>query len=175
MNDPAMGAPRKRMTRMRYDAGPMAFLADQIIKEMQRAGFPAHEHCLYRSPEQQQKEFNDGDSKAVPYSSAHQYFMASDIVHEKWFWFAAKDAPNGDMFFDILWDCVAVVAEKYGVEFKPRLSWDSAHVELANWREFRSIVGHRPPNRAQLVQWFSHTLPRVWRAHLIQQAARKTG
>ncbi|AZV78278.1 hypothetical protein EBB79_10575 [Parasedimentitalea marina] len=38
--DPAMGEPRKRLTRMRYGVGPMGFLADQIMKELQRAGYP---------------------------------------------------------------------------------------------------------------------------------------
>jgi len=90
--DPAMGEPRKRITRMRYDVGPMGFLADQIMKELQRAGYPSREFNLYRSAKDQERMYARRVSKARAFESAHQFYGASDIIHEKWAWFAADEA-----------------------------------------------------------------------------------
>jgi len=165
VRDPAMGEPRKRITRMRYGSGPMGFLADQIMKELQRAGYPAVEFNLYRAPDEQGYMLRRGVSKVGPFHSAHQFYGASDIIHQKWAWFAADDAPDGDQFWDRLWDCVEVVSEKFNVEFRDRISWDPAHVEMANWRDFREVVGHREPNQTQLDWYFQITLLVVWKQH----------
>jgi len=168
MRDPAMGEPRKRITRMRYGEGPMGFLADQIMKELQRAGYPPREFNLYRSPELQMKAVREGRSRGTAFASAHQYFAASDIIHERWAWFdpAQKgDVPDGTQFWDRLWDCVEVVGEKYNVEFSDRILWDPAHVQLQNWREFREVVGREKPNQTQLDWYFQVTLPAVWKQH----------
>lgn len=166
--DAAMGEPRKRITRMRYDVGPMGFLSDQIMKELQRAGYPPREFNLYRSPEIQNALKRRGNSKARAYSSAHQFYAASDIIHERWAWFDKRqkgDVPEGKHFWERLWDCVEVVGEKYGVEFSDRIAWDPAHVQLANWREFREVVGLEKPNNTQLEWYFQVTLPAVWKQH----------
>lgn len=168
--DPAQGEPRKRLTRMRYGSGPMGFLADQIIKEMQRAGYPAREFNLYRSPEEQERKRRQRVSKVGPFESAHQYYGASDLIHEKWAWFADDEAPDGAMFWDRLWDCAFVVGEKYNVQWRDRISWDPAHIELANWREFREVVGREEPNQTQLDWYFQITLPAVWKQHLASAA-----
>lgn len=177
--DPAQGEPRKRLTRMRYNAGPMAFLSDQIMKEMHRAGYPAVEHSLFRSPAAQLAAFQRQNSRAGPYNSAHQYWCAADVIHERWAWFAKKDhlgratgAPDGEAFWDRLWDCVGLVSEKYSVEFSKRLTWDPAHVELANWRDFKTIIGRKEPSQLQLNDFFFLTLPKVWKAHLASAAKR---
>ncbi len=170
MNDPAMGEPRKRITRMRYDVGPMGFLSDQIMKEMQRAQYPVREFNLYRPPEKQIEMLRRGVSNAGPFESSHQYYCASDIIHEKWAWFAAKEAPDGDHFWDRLWDCAAVVSEKYKVQFSNRLSWDPAHIQMANWRNFKALVGEVEPTQEQLDKWFARTLPAVWKQHLRSKA-----
>lgn len=167
MRDPALGEPRKRITRMRYDVGPMGFLSDQIMKEMQRAGYPVSEFNLYRDWLEQQRMLDRGVSRAKPYQSAHQYYAAADIIHEKWAWFdkSQKGVPDGAIFWDRLWDCVEVVGEKYKVEFSPRISWDPAHVQLSNWREFQSVVGRQQPSVTALQWYFQYTLPVVWKQH----------
>ena len=172
MRNEAMGEPRKRLTRMRYDQGPMGFLSDQIMKQLQMAGYPPREFNLYRSPEKQMAAYNRRASRAKPYQSAHQYYGASDIIHERWAWFAAKEAPDGDPFWNALWDCVQVVAEKFDVKFDQRLTWDAAHVELVGWEEFREVVGQNEPNATQLQWWFERTLPRVWKQHQSAQKAK---
>lgn len=165
MRNAAMGAPKKRITRMRYGVGPMGFLSDQIMKELQRAGYPPREFNLYRSPELQEKYRTRGNSRASAFSSPHQYYAAADIIHEQWAWFAADESPDGAVFWDRLWDCVEVVGEKYNVEFADRISWDPAHIELANWREMREVVGREEPNQIQLNWYFQVTLPSVWKQH----------
>lgn len=167
MRDPAMGEPRKRITRMRYDVGPMGFLADQIMKEMQRAGYPVREFNLYRPPAKQDKMFATGVSRARRFQSSHQYYGASDLIHEEWAWFHPSQVgvPDGRHFWNRIWDCVEVVGEKFNVEFSQRLSWDPAHVQLENWREFKEVVGEAEPNRTQLDWYFQVTLPAVWKQH----------
>jgi hypothetical protein len=175
--DPAMGEPRKRLTRVRYKEGPMGFLADQIIKEMQRIGYPAREFCLYRPPGDQEQLKLKGRSKAAAFQSAHQFYGASDIIHEKWAWFAKEradgtptGAPDGEQFWDHLWDCVQLVGQRQKVEFRPRISWDPAHVELANWRDFQEVVGRHKPTKMQLNFYFQWTLPAIWRQHTLSKA-----
>lgn len=163
--DPAMGEARRRITRFTYDEGPMQFLAEQICKEMQRVGYPAVIHCVYRAPEVQEKYRRTGTSKAGPFQSAHQYYAAADIIHERWAWFAAPDAPDGAGFWRALGDATHLVSEKFGVPFNKRLSWDLAHVELFNWREMKEIVGPQEPSKLALDWYFQVTLPSVWRRH----------
>lgn len=164
-----MGEPKKRITRMRYGDGPMGFLSDQIMKELQRAGYPATEFNLYRSPALQEKYKAKGTSRASAFQSSHQYYGAADIIHEKWAWFAAEEAPSGAEFWNRLWDCVQVVSEKYSVEFDRRLNWDPAHIQLKNWTQMKQIVGLEEPNKLQLQWYFQVTLPAVWKQHLRSQ------
>lgn len=175
MRDPAMGEPRKRQTRMDYARGPMGFLASQIVKEMQRAGYPASVHAIYRSPEDQQKMVERRVSKAPPFSSAHQYYGAADIIHERFAWFdpSIPNVPDGSLFWARLWDCVEVVGEKYNVAFRPQIIWDPAHVELKNWRDVRKRIGQREPSATTLAWYFENTLPSVWKAH--REAQHKKG
>jgi len=161
----AMGEPRKRLTRMRYGSGPMGFLADQIMKEMQRAGYTPREFNLYRSPDEQEKMRDRRVSQVGPYFSAHQYYAASDIICERFAWFASDQAPPGAPFWDCLWDCAVLVGEKYNVEFSERLPWDAAHVQLANWKQFKEVVGREKPNQTQLDWYFQVTLPQVWKQY----------
>lgn len=171
MANPAMNAPEKRITRMRYSDGPMGFLADQIMKEMQRVGYDPVEFNLYRSPQDQAK-YLGSTSKAGPFQSAHQYYAASDIIDRRFAWFEGKPKGFGDPFWTALWDCVELVSEKYVVRFSPRLSWDAAHVELADWRFFKAKVGEQRPTQAQLDEYFAEELPQLWRAHLRAKRAR---
>lgn len=168
--DPAMGEPRKRLTRMRYDVGPMGFLSDQIMKEMQRAGYPVREFNLYRSAADQDAAYHRGASRARAFRSAHQFFSATDIIHERWAWFADPKAPDGSDFWNRLWDCAEVVSEKFKVKFDKRLSWDAAHIELTGWEQFRDVVGLTKPSQTALNWYFQVTLPDVWKQHLRAQA-----
>lgn len=187
--DPAMGEPNKRITRMRYGVGPMGYLADQIMKNMQMAGYPVREFNLYRSPFDQLLKYQQGYSKALPFSGAHQFYGASDLIHEKWAWFdpSQDGVPDGTKFWNTLWDCVEVVAEKHNVEFRDRISWDPAHIELANWRDFREVVlpnwadarktddfgGYEGPNQTQLDWYFQVTLPKEWRQYQRSKAVQQ--
>lgn len=145
----------------------MGFLASQIVKEMLRACYPASVYCIYRSPQEQVRLMDKGFSKAPAYSSGHQYYGAGDIIHEKWAWFdkSIPNVPDGSQFWDRLWDCAGVVSEKYKVPFRPRITWDPAHIELRNWRDLRKRIGENEPSYASLVWYWEHTLPAVWKEH----------
>lgn len=170
----AMRQPKKRITRMRYGDGPMGYLSDQIMKEMQRAGYAPREHCLYRSASEQIAMLNKRVSRAGAFESAHQYYSAVDIICERWAWFADPKAPSGQPFWDCLWDCVELVSERFKVNFDPVLSWDLAHVELTGWEDFREKVGYDRPNQMQLDQYFADKMPAVWKARQRALADRKS-
>jgi len=166
----AMGPPRDPITRHPYNLGPMGFLGSQIRLGMQKAGYPPKTFQLYRTPDQQKHYQKLGHSNAGAFQSAHQYYAAEDIIHERYAWF--EKGPDGEPFWRCLWDCVEVVAEKYQVEFDPQLNWDRAHVELKGWEAFRDVVGYKEPNQTQLDWYFQITLPKVWRAYQRQKQAQ---
>jgi len=149
----------KRQTRYEYMSGPMFFLAQQIVRAMQDAGYPAFIWCHYRPPEQQQIEFDEGDSRARPWRSAHQFLEAVDIVHPKLYW----DAPLE--YWQTLNSCVRIVEEKFSVDLVHGYDWgwDSAHIELADWREFRDTIGHATPTVHQCIERFKTVLPKQWK------------
>ena len=150
---------QKMQTRYNYVRGPMYFLAQQIIRRMQEAGYPAFVWCHYRSPEQQNKEYAEGDSKARAYHSPHQFMEAVDILHPKLYWGASQD------YWDTLAACVKVVEEKFAVALVHGYDWgwDSAHIELKDWRSMRSRVGQSVPTLYQLADRFEEVLPEQWK------------
>lgn len=113
--------------------GPMVFLAEHIVKAMVRAGYPAKIYTDYRSPQQQNKEFAEGDTKARAWQSPHQFWEAVDIVHPSLYWKAPEE------YWKTLGVCVRTVEAKFGVELEwgGDWGWDFAHVEIKSWREIR--------------------------------------
>lgn len=110
-----------------------------FIKRMGKLGVPMFTHCMVRSFVQQQKEFDEGDSKARPGQSAHNFGMAVDIVHSVRAW----------QLSDLEWKLVGHVGHELvrqkglalvnmtwggpdGVT--DRFRWDPAHWEIADWR-----------------------------------------
>lgn len=152
--------PRRKQTRYTYTEGPMFYLGQQIVRAMQDAGFPAKIHCCYRSPADQEKMFLRGVSKAHAGQSAHQYYMAVDIIHAHDGW-----PPGDDPFWEVLASCVEVVAERFHVALDHGHHWswrDSAHIELEDWRALRDLVA-LPPSKPQLAWLFETVLPGPWR------------
>lgn len=150
----------KMKHRVGREEGPMKFLADQIVKRMERSGYPAKVYTLYRTPEQQQKEFEEGDSKANAWSSPHQFYEGVDIVHPTEFWKAPKD------YWDHLATVSRVVAKEYNVDLVLGYDWgwDSAHIELESWRtvrqrQIRQNGKNYPPTKLELWERFKEILP----------------
>ncbi|WP_371168638.1 M15 family metallopeptidase [Aliiroseovarius sp. 2305UL8-7] len=88
----------KRQTSYTYVDGPMMFLGQQIVKVMEDSGYPAKIFQCYRSPARQQELYDQGRTKpgkrvtkAKPFSSAHQYLEAVDIIHPSIGWPKRED------------------------------------------------------------------------------------
>lgn len=162
----------KRQTRFTYGSGPMFFLAQQIVKAMEDAGYPAEIHECHRPGARQHELWAKGRFTAGPkvtnaraYESAHQYWEGVDIIHPERGWNVGPD------FWDTLAVCVETVALKYGVVLEHGHTWkftDSAHVELADWRKRRRELEQRhgertDPTKAELWERFREVLPDVAR------------
>lgn len=134
------GQVQKRQTRYTYDAGPMFYLGQQVVRAMEDAGFPAKIHCCFRPPDVQADLKERGFSKAGPWESPHQFYEAVDIIHPAKGW---KVSPD---YWEALASCVRIVADKYGVDLVHGHYWrfvDRAHVELKDWRSFRDLIRQR--------------------------------
>lgn len=165
----------KPQSRFTYTDGPMYFLGQQIVKGMQQAGYPAKIHCCYRTPEEQQRALDRGASNARPFRSPHQFYEAVDIIHESFAWFHPDLRPPSTPkevwekqaadFWETLAAVSRTVADRYGVrlELGHDWGWDSAHIELRDWRDFRRAIGMSVPTRVQLAARFSEVLPHQWK------------
>lgn len=79
----------------------------------------------YRTPERQRQVFLSGNSKAMPWESAHQWGLAVDFVPQvdgKWTW----DVPEAD------WTQMHRLAEKVGLVAP--ISWDKPHLQHPQWQ-----------------------------------------
>lgn len=145
--------------------GPMLYIGQQIVKRMGKMGYPSKIAEHYRTPERQQKLYNSGKgvTGARAWSSPHQYYEAVDIVHKTLNW----DAPPE--YWDALAVCVRVIEADLRVKLVHGHTWkmvDSAHIELADWREVRQRqfdkVGYaHEPTAAQLLLRWREVLPSI--------------
>jgi hypothetical protein len=158
---------QQRQTAFCYTSGPMFYLGQQIVRAMQDAGYPAKIHACYRSPSVQRRLKAEGRSKADAWQSPHQFYEAVDIIHP------GKGWDVSSSYWDALAACSRVVSAKFGVplELGHDWGWDSAHIEIKNWRVFRDLHlavmrregVERPPNGDELCERFKVVLPLVRR------------
>lgn len=88
----------------------------------------------YRDPARQAEEVRQGDSKAKPWSSAHQYGLAADFVpyiNGEWTW----DAP------DSAWRFLERCARDCGLHVP--IAWDKVHVQHPAWLDARAAMRKR--------------------------------
>jgi hypothetical protein len=152
--------------------GPMIWLGDQIVKRMEKAGWPSKVYYGYRSPELQTKLYNRRVkgrrvTNAKAYESPHNFYEAVDIVHSTLYWNAPPE------YWEALAQCVRVVEAEYNVELTHGHYWktivDSAHIELTNWRivkarQSRKRGDYWPPTKQELVDRFDEVIPAIWRS-----------
>lgn len=87
----------------------------------------------YRTPEDQDREFREGNSKARAWTSAHQFGLAADFVPLKggqigaWDWGAEHD-----------WATLTALARVVGLDTP--INWDRPHVESPLWRDVRAAI-----------------------------------
>lgn len=160
--------PPKVVSRYTYTDGPMFYIGQQIIRQMQMVGWDCKIHECYRSPERQRELLKLRRTKAPEWTSPHQYWLAVDIIHKTKAW----DVPQ--RFWDDLNACVKVVAEKHDIELEHGYDWgwDSAHIELKNFRTYRKRYFGTELNSGQLAAIFAEVLPKVWKQHLRSKTAQ---
>jgi hypothetical protein len=176
----------KRQTRFTYTDGPMYFLGQQIVKQMEDAGYPAKIVWGYRSAAQQQRLYDKGRTtpgpdvsperplgrivtKAKPWRSPHNYLEAVDIAHP------SKGWNVSDEYWETLAACTRIVEQRFDVDLTGGLDWgwDLAHIELADWRIMRDMkFAHAkqtgemiPPTPKELWWRFEQVLPKVAKRH----------
>lgn len=156
----------KRQTRYTYTDGPMYYLGQQIVKQMEDAGYPAKIAECYRKPQRQAELKSKGRSKAGPWQSPHQYFEAVDIIHPSKGWEVSED------YWAALAMAVRTIEDKFNVELEHGHYWrfrDSAHVEIKTWREFKKKIDKavllegqaRRPSDGELADRFDQVIPGV--------------
>ena len=178
------GQVNRRQTAYTYTDGPMMYLGQQIVKQMQDAGYPAKILYCHRSAEIQAGLYAQGRTapgpkvtNARPWQSAHQYYEAVDIIHPSKGWNVSEG------YWETLAACVRNVAEKFNVDLNHGHHWrfrDSAHIELSNWRSVKRahlsrVDGEgqrRPPNADELWARFEEVLPDVAKARMKRKGRR---
>lgn len=108
---------------------------NQLIKELEKRGFPFYAHCFYRSPARQARLYAQGVSKAKPGNSAHNWGCAVDVVHFRRHWDLTKKE----------WSIIGAIGKEVARKRKIKIVWggdwkfyDPAHWHLENWRDVRA-------------------------------------
>lgn len=104
-----------------------------MVRRMGKMGIPVFAHCVVRSMEQQAKEFAQGDSKAKPGQSAHNYGCAIDLVHSTRAWNLSEKEwlVIGHIGKEVIKQSgLAIVSLAWGGDWK---FYDPAHWEIQDW------------------------------------------
>lgn len=105
-----------------------------MIKRMAKLGVPMFAHCVVRSLEQQAAEFAEGNSRAKPGNSPHNYGCAVDLVHSTKAWGLSEKEwlLIGHVGKELITQKgLAITSLAWGGDWK---FYDPAHWELADWR-----------------------------------------
>lgn len=132
-------AQQHRALRAGANPGMLQF-ERRFVKRFAELGVPIFAHCVVRSREEQALRKAEGNSKAGPGQSPHQYGCAVDLVHGTKAW---QLTPNQ---WQILGHVGREVAKSCGLKLiwggddpgeEDKFSWDPAHWELAAWKSIR--------------------------------------
>lgn len=161
---PRHGDPRPARAVI-WNQGPMQYLGAQICRRMEQVGLPTKIAVGLRTADDQAKAKRDGFSNAGPWESPHQYYEACDFCHRYYGWKVGDD----------YWRTLVHVVENVEADFDVKLTsglrdwgWDSAHVQLADWKDFRAEVRLRQgpnqhPSEELLARRFKAVLPRHYK------------
>lgn len=123
---------RKAPRAVNRGRGVMQFLADQMVKRMFAAGFPAKIAGLYRPPDKQLLLYMQGGPMvARPEASPHQYCEAVHIVH------LSLERDVSHAFWQALAASAWSVSEQYEVPLDGQ-DHDPAHWEIRDWWAFKA-------------------------------------
>ena len=163
----------KKQTRFTYSDGPILYVGQQIVRQMQESGHDAKIFEHFRTPERQAELLKQGATKAGPWDSAHQIGLAVDIIDAKRGW-----PPFDDPFWEALSVAVKIVGAKLGIDLEHGYDWgwDAAHIELKHYRRYRDawkphilsldrVQDQMAYVHAQQDALFAAELPTVWKQH----------
>lgn len=112
--------------------GSLLLFEYKFVRRCWKLGIPIFAHTVVRSNEQQAIEYADGDSRAKPGESAHNYGMAVDIVHGLKAW----------ALTDYEWQMLGHIGSEVAAQNCLPVQWlgesyfpDPAHWQIRNWRD----------------------------------------
>lgn len=112
-----------------------------LTNRLASMGIPVFAHCVVRTPEEQDRLFRLGHSKAKAGESPHQYGFAVDIVHSVFAWNLPTN-PNDRRFQNKCWSLIGEVGKQCAKLNKIDIEWgggwkfyDPAHWQIRDWRE----------------------------------------
>lgn len=107
----------------------------RMVRRMgKELGIPMFAHCVVRSMQQQAKEYDEGDSKAKPGQSPHNYGCAIDLIHATRAWKLSEKEwlVIGHVGQEIVKTAgLALVSLAWGGDWK---FYDPAHWEVRDWQ-----------------------------------------
>ena len=92
----------------------------RVLEALEAVGIGGTIYDVYRSPAEQERRFAAGDSRAHGGQSAHQYGLAFDFVVTE------GEGSARQREVQALWAALGFTT----------ISWDPAHVEFPNWKQF---------------------------------------
>lgn len=108
----------------------------RFIRRLTKLGVPMFAHCVNRSNAEQRRLRLQGNSKAGPGESPHNYGCAVDLVHGTKAWELPKPC----------WDLIGHLGKEIALQAGISVQWggewkfyDPAHWELTRWREERAL------------------------------------
>jgi hypothetical protein len=106
----------------------------RFLRRMRMHNVPMFSHCVIRTGAEQDRLYEKRVSNARAGESAHNYGMATDLIHGRLGWNLEK------VSWEILGHIGKEVAAQAGIPIEwggDWKFWDPAHWELKNWRELR--------------------------------------
>jgi hypothetical protein len=105
----------------------MAARVRHLQKRIDREGLPFRVFETYRTPDRQAQLHTEGNTKAGPFHSAHQFGLSADFAV-----FNARGDWNWPSMEDPIWDRLHALA--YEVNLTAPISWDPGHISWPAWR-----------------------------------------
>lgn len=109
--------------------------AQRFVSDLALYNVPMFIHGIYRDPDEQDRLFEQGVTKARAGQSAHNFGAAADIVHYGFYWELTKKEWNlmGSFGKDLASTMGLQVT--WGGDFNS--IWDPAHWELKHWKDLK--------------------------------------
>lgn len=138
----------------------------KLIAKFRKMNVPLYAHNMIRDAEHQNRLYVQGVSKAQAGKSPHNFGMAVDIVSSLHHWEISSEA----------WNIIGHLGKELAIQngFRlvwggdwrdpdgpgPKVGWDPAHWEIANWKNLKGEFPWPPPIQARPTKLPSSPLAR---------------